>query len=59
MHAANSGATEAKTFSVGLKAELLKGERIADPIFTHDMSFHFLCTSSTFLDIIRHFLFQI
>ena len=42
MHAANSGATEAGTISVGLKAELLTEEKINEPIFTHEMSFHFL-----------------
>ncbi len=42
MHAVNSGATEAGAPSVGLRAELLKGERVTDPIFTHDLSFHFL-----------------
>ncbi len=42
MHAANSGATEAKAPSIGLRAELLKGEKVRDPIFTHELSFHFL-----------------
>ena len=42
MHAANSGATEANAPSAGLKAELLKGEKVTDPIFTHELSFHFL-----------------
>lgn len=42
MHAVNSGATEAEAPSIGLKAELLKGERVTDPIFTHGLSFHFL-----------------
>ncbi|PIN87247.1 TIGR00730 family Rossman fold protein [Candidatus Woesearchaeota archaeon CG10_big_fil_rev_8_21_14_0_10_44_13] len=42
MHAANSGATKAKVPSIGLKAGLLKGERVTDKIFTHEMSFHFL-----------------
>lgn len=42
MHAANSGATEAGAPSIGLRAELLKGERINDPIFTDTLSFHFL-----------------
>jgi hypothetical protein len=42
MHAANLGATKAGAPSIGLKAELLKGERIVDPILTHELSFHFL-----------------
>ncbi len=42
MHAANSGATEAGAPSIGLRAELLKGERVTDPIFTEELSFHFL-----------------
>lgn len=42
MHAANTGAMEAKVPSLGLKAELLKGEKITDPIFTNQLSFHFL-----------------
>ncbi len=42
MHASNTGATKAKTQSIGLRARLLKGEWIKDPIFTHDLSFHFL-----------------
>jgi uncharacterized protein (TIGR00730 family) len=42
MHAANSGATDAKAPSIGLKAELLEGEKVTDPIFTDELSFHFL-----------------
>lgn len=42
MHAVNSGATEVGAPSIGLKAELLKGEKVTDPIFTHELSFHFL-----------------
>lgn len=42
MHAANSGATEVGTISIGMKAELLKGEKVTDPIFTHEQSYHFL-----------------
>ena len=42
MHAANSGATEAGAPSIGLKAELLKGEKVTEPLFTHELSFHFL-----------------
>ncbi len=42
MHAVNSGATKAQAPSIGLKAELLKGEKVTDPIFTHELSFHFL-----------------
>jgi len=42
MHAANSGATKAGTTSIGLQAELLKGEKVTDKIFTNEYSFHFL-----------------
>ncbi len=42
MHAANSGATEAGAQSIGFKAELLEGEKIDEPIFTQELSFHFL-----------------
>ncbi|MBI5390401.1 TIGR00730 family Rossman fold protein [Candidatus Woesearchaeota archaeon] len=42
MHAANKGATEADVPSIGLQAELLKGEEIKDRIFTHHYSFHFI-----------------
>ena len=42
MHAANSGATEAKAHSIGMRAELLKGEKVTDPIFTETLSFKFL-----------------
>ena len=42
MHASNSGATEAKATSIGLKAKLLTKENITDPIFTENLSFHFL-----------------
>ena len=42
MHAANSGSKEAKARSIGLKAELLKEENVTDPIFTDELSFHFL-----------------
>ncbi len=42
MHAANTGATKAKVPSIGLPAELLKGEKVSQPIYTHKQSFHFL-----------------
>jgi len=42
MHAVNTGATEANAPSIGLQAELLKGELVVDPIYTHKHSFHFL-----------------
>lgn len=42
MHAANTGAMEAQASSIGLKAKLLKGENVTDPIFTENTSFHFL-----------------
>src|SRR3989344_470352 len=42
MHAVNSGATEAKTDSLAMKAYLLTGERVTDKIFTEELQFHFL-----------------
>ncbi|MAH06646.1 TIGR00730 family Rossman fold protein [Candidatus Pacearchaeota archaeon] len=42
MHAANSGAMESGTDSLGIKADLLKGEYVKDKIFSHELSFHFL-----------------
>jgi uncharacterized protein (TIGR00730 family) len=43
MQAANSGATRAKTISIGFKAGLLKKEQsVAENIFTHQVSFNFL-----------------
>lgn len=42
MHASNSGATEAKTHSIGITAELLTEEKITDPIFTETLTFKFL-----------------
>ncbi len=42
MHAANSGAMEAGAHSIGLKAELLKGEEVSDLVFTETLSFKFL-----------------
>ena len=42
MHAANSGATKANVPSLGLRADLLKGEEVTEPIFTEKLSFHFL-----------------
>ena len=42
MHAANTGATEAKVDSVGLKAELLTDEKVTDSIYTDALFFHFL-----------------
>ena len=44
MHAANSGAMEAGTPSIGLRAELLEEQEVIDKIFTHKLSFHFLFT---------------
>jgi uncharacterized protein (TIGR00730 family) len=42
MHAANSGAMEAGAHSIGIKAELLKGEEAPDSVFTETLSFKFL-----------------
>lgn len=42
MHAANAGAMEADAPSIGMRAELLTGERVTDRIYTHELSFHFL-----------------
>lgn len=41
MHAANTGATEAETRSIGCKSELLKKERNKDKIYTDVLDFHF------------------
>jgi len=41
MHAANSGATAARTKSIGCKAELLTKERVKDKIYTDTLDFHF------------------
>lgn len=51
MHAANSGATDAGATSVGMQAELLKGERVEDDVFTDVLSFHYL--------FVRRFLMSI
>ncbi|MBI4152708.1 TIGR00730 family Rossman fold protein [Candidatus Woesearchaeota archaeon] len=51
MHATNSGAMRAKVPSIGMRATLLTAERIHDPIFTHDLQFHFL--------FVRRFLMSI
>lgn len=42
MRAANQGAIESGTISIGLRAELLKGEEVKDKIYTYKQSFHFL-----------------
>lgn len=42
MYAANAGATAAQAPSVGLRAELLTGERVTEPIYTATQSYHFL-----------------
>lgn len=42
MHAANRGAKEANAPSIGLRATLMKGEKITEDIFTEELSFHFL-----------------
>ena len=42
MHAANSGATDSKAHSIGMRAELLSGEKVTDPIFTETLAFKFL-----------------
>ncbi|MGV8171394.1 MAG: TIGR00730 family Rossman fold protein [Candidatus Woesearchaeota archaeon] len=43
MQAANTGATRAKTISIGFKAGLLKKEQsVTNDIFTHQISFKFL-----------------
>ena len=42
MHAANSGATRAKTVSVGVRAELLDKKHVKDKIYTNKIEFHFL-----------------
>ena len=42
MHAANSGAKNSGTDSIGLMAKLLTDELIKEKIFTHKLEFHFL-----------------
>ncbi len=45
MKAANTGATRAKTTSIGFKAKLLKKEQsVENKYYTHQYSFHFLFT---------------
>jgi hypothetical protein len=57
MRAANSGATRAKTVSIGFKAGLLKKEQSVDEeIFTHVQSFRFLFTRRFCLAIKSHAL---
>jgi uncharacterized protein (TIGR00730 family) len=57
MQAANSGATRAKTVSIGFKAGLLKKEQsVGNEIFTHQMSFKFLFARRFSLAIKSHAL---
>lgn len=42
MQAANSGAMDAAAPSIGMRAELLTGERVTDRVYTHELAFHFL-----------------
>ena len=51
MHAANSGAIEAGAPSVGLRAQLLEGERVTDPVFSYELDFHFLFTRRFIMSI--------
>lgn len=59
MHAANSGATEAGTPSIGFKAELLSNEKINGNIYTHQMSFHFFFVRRFIMSIKAKHLFFI
>lgn len=54
MHAANAGAMEAGAPSIGLKAGLLEGEQVFDPIYTHQMKFHFLFARNFVMSIKSH-----
>jgi uncharacterized protein (TIGR00730 family) len=57
MQAANSGATRAKTVSIGFKAGLLKKEQlVTESIFTHQVSFKFLFARRFSLAIKSHAL---
>jgi uncharacterized protein (TIGR00730 family) len=51
MKAANMGAIEGKGVSIGIKAALLKEERIKDNIFTKHLSYHFLFVRRFILSI--------
>ncbi len=41
MHAANSGAMDAKTKSIGCKADLLVNEKVTEKLYTDVLRFHF------------------
>ncbi|MGV8086858.1 MAG: TIGR00730 family Rossman fold protein [Candidatus Woesearchaeota archaeon] len=57
MQAANTGAMNAKTTSIGFKAGLLKKEQLVnDNIFTHQISFKFLFARRFSLSISSHAL---
>lgn len=51
MDAANKGATQAGTDSIGIKAALLKNEKISHPQFTYHASYHFLFVRRFILSI--------
>lgn len=51
MKAANEGATKAKAPSIGIKASLIKGETNNDPVFTDQISYHFLFVRRFILSI--------
>jgi uncharacterized protein (TIGR00730 family) len=51
MEAANQGASDVGAVSVGIKARLLKEERIASKIFTKQISYHFLFVRRFILSI--------
>jgi uncharacterized protein (TIGR00730 family) len=57
MQAANTGAMNAKTISIGFKAGLLKREQfVTEDIFTHQLSFKFLFARRFSLAIKSHAL---
>ncbi|RMF54869.1 TIGR00730 family Rossman fold protein [Candidatus Woesearchaeota archaeon] len=51
MQAANSGAKRAGTVSVGLKAGLIKNERVSNSVFTKKLSFEFVFVRRFILSI--------
>jgi uncharacterized protein (TIGR00730 family) len=51
MQAANEGATRAKATSIGIRASMIKGEKVDKEIFTDQLSYHFL--------FIRRFLLSV
>jgi uncharacterized protein (TIGR00730 family) len=51
MRAANEGAMESGSPSIGIKASLIKGEEMKEHIFTNELSYHFLFVRRFILSI--------